>query len=261
MLHLRKNLAVAGIALALTTSVLSVAAPASAAGRDGTCDSGEFCYYYNSNEAGSVSDFTESVDDYGATQPTCYEFKGAGAGKGLCVKNNAASVWNRTSKTVIVYFNSDFGGASQSFAAGAKGNLNATLKNNNASHDIGGSSGGSFPADPRASSAIAFAKARLGHTDWNNECELFVERSFGTSGRFATATAHYQWQKANGRIHTGSVPPAGAAVFFTSTTSAGHIMLSIGGNSAISTGPTVYQTNTFRQRSDYLGWAYVPSSW
>jgi hypothetical protein len=261
MLHLRKNLAVAGIALALTTSVLSVAAPASAAGRDGTCDSGEFCYYYNSGEAGSISDFTESVDDYGTTQPTCYEFKGAGNGQGLCVKNNAASVWNRTSKTVVVYYNSNFGGASQSFAAGAKGNLNATLKNNNASHDIGGSSGGSFPADPRASEAVAFAKARLGHTDWNNECELFVERAFGTSGRFATATAHYQWQKSSGRIHTGSVPPAGAAVFFTSTTSAGHVMLSIGGNSAISTGPSVYQTSTFRQRSDYLGWAYVPSSW
>jgi hypothetical protein len=38
-------------------------------------------------------------------------------------------------------------------------------------------------------------------------------------------------------------------------------MLSIGGNSAISTGPTVYQTSTFRDRSDYLGWAYVPSGW
>src|SRR5690242_7422147 len=124
MLHLRKSLAVAGIALALTTSILSASSPASAAGRDGTCDSGEFCYYYNSNEAGSVSDFTESVDDYGTTQPSCYDFKGAGAGKGLCVKNNAASVWNRTGKTVTVYFNSDFGGSSQSFAAGAKGNLN-----------------------------------------------------------------------------------------------------------------------------------------
>ena len=47
-----------------------------------------------SGEAGSISDFTASLDDYGATQPTCYEFKGAGAGKGVCVKNNAASVWN-----------------------------------------------------------------------------------------------------------------------------------------------------------------------
>ena len=112
------------------------AGPASAASRDGVCNSGEFCYYYNSGEAGSVSDFTASLDDYGATQPTCYEFKGAGAGKGVCVKNNAASVWNRTGKTVRVYFNSNFAGAHQDFAAGAKGNLNATLKNNNASHEL-----------------------------------------------------------------------------------------------------------------------------
>ncbi|MFI5836627.1 peptidase inhibitor family I36 protein [Micromonospora sp. NPDC051300] len=255
---IRRSLTTVGAALAMTTSILIVATPASAASRNGVCDSGEFCYYYNSDQAGSLSDFTTSIDDYGTTQPTCYEFKGTGNGKGLCVKNNAASVWNRTNKTVRVYYNSNFAGATQDFASGAKGNLNATLKNNNASHDIGG---GAFPADPRAAEAVAFAKARLGHTDWNNQCELFVERAFGTSGRFATARAHYQWQRDNGRIHTGSVPPAGAAVFFTSTTSAGHVMLSIGGNSAISTGPTVYQTNSFRDRPDYLGWAYVPSSW
>ena len=169
-MNIRKSLALVGTALAIAVSILTVASPASAATRDGVCDSGEFCYYYNSNYAGSISDFTTSVDDYGTTQPSCYEFKGAGAGKGLCIKNNAASVWNRTSKTVVVYFNSNFGGATQSFATGAKANLNATLKNNNASH-------------------------------------------------------------------------------------------AIGGNSAISTGPTVYQTSTFRDRSDYLGWAYVPGGW
>ncbi|GIF49290.1 peptidase inhibitor family I36 [Asanoa ferruginea] len=257
-MNIRKSLAIVGTALAITTSILAVASPASAASRDGVCDSGEFCYYYNSNYAGSVSDFTTSVDDYGTTQPSCYEFKGSGAGQGLCIKNNAASAWNRTSKSVVVYFNSNFGGATQTIAAGARANLNATLKNNNASHAIGGTTN---PADPRAAEAVAFAKARLGHTDWNNECELFVERAFGTSGRFATARAHYLWQRDNGRIHTGTVPPAGTAVFFTSTTSAGHVMLSIGGNSAISTGPTVYQTSTFRDRSDYLGWAYVPGGW
>ncbi|SDY44647.1 hypothetical protein SAMN05421504_105578 [Amycolatopsis xylanica] len=117
------------------------------------------------------------------------------------------------------------------------------------------------PADPRANEAIAFAKARLGHTDWNNQCELFVERAFGTSGRFATALTHYQWQKNNGRIHRGTHAPAGTAVFFTSTTSAGHIMLALGGGTAISTGPSVYQTSSYESRSDYLGWAYVPSSW
>lgn len=133
----RKALTIAGTALAIAAPVMTVAAPAYAGARDGHCDSGEFCYYHDSDQAGSLSDFAASIADYGTKQPSCYDFKGAGAGKGGCVKNNAASVWNRTNKTVTVYFNSDYGGAHQSFAAGAKGNLNATLKNNNASHAIG----------------------------------------------------------------------------------------------------------------------------
>jgi Peptidase inhibitor family I36/Stage II sporulation protein len=123
-------------AVVMLAGAVAFAGPASAASRDGSCNSGEFCYYFNSNEAGSVSDFADSLDDYGTTQPTCYEFKGAGAGRGICVKNNAASVWNRSGKTVRVYFNSNFAGAHQDFASGAKGNLNRTLKNNNASHQL-----------------------------------------------------------------------------------------------------------------------------
>jgi len=122
--------------VAVVAGSVALAGPAAAASRDGVCNSGEFCYYYNSGETGSVSDFTDSLDDYGTTQPTCYEFKGAGNGKGLCVKNNAASVWNRSGKTVRVYFNSNYAGAHQDFAPGAKGNLNATLKNNDASHQL-----------------------------------------------------------------------------------------------------------------------------
>lgn len=102
--------------------------------RNGVCQSGEFCYFYNSNNAGSMSDHKASQGDYGATQPTCYEFKTAGNGRGVCVKNHAASVWNRTGKTVRVYYRSDYGGTSQAIAPGAKANLNATLKNQNASH-------------------------------------------------------------------------------------------------------------------------------
>ncbi|SDP33759.1 SpoIID/LytB domain protein [Pedococcus dokdonensis] len=134
----RRTTAFATLLATITLAVtgLSLAGPASAADRDGQCQSGEFCYYYNSNEAGSVSDFTDSLDDYGDTQPTCYEFKGAGNGQGVCVKNNAASVWNRTGKTVRIYYNSNFAGAHQDVAAGTKANLNATLKNNNASHQL-----------------------------------------------------------------------------------------------------------------------------
>ncbi|MFC0038489.1 peptidase inhibitor family I36 protein [Actinomadura rayongensis] len=128
--------AVAAAVFALGGTVVALASPASAAGRNGVCDSGEFCYYYNSDNKGSVSDFTGSVADYGASQPSCYDFKGAGAGKGVCVKNHAASVWNRSSKTVRVYYNSNYGGTYQDFKAGAKGNLKAGLKNQNASHQF-----------------------------------------------------------------------------------------------------------------------------
>ncbi|WP_371500421.1 peptidase inhibitor family I36 protein [Kitasatospora sp. NBC_00374] len=143
MKKIRTTLTVAGTALAMAVPLIATtSAPAFAASRDGACDSGEFCLYYNSDQAGSISDFTGSISDYGATQPSCYEFKSAGNGQGVCVKNNAASVWNRTEKTVRVYFNSGYGGASQDFAPGAKGNLNSTLKNNEASHQFLGSSGG-----------------------------------------------------------------------------------------------------------------------
>jgi hypothetical protein len=87
-----KVLTTVSLVAAVATPVV-VVSPAHAASRDGRCGSGEFCYYYNSNEQGSVSDFKGSVDDYRTTQPTCYEFKGRGRGRGLCVKNNAASVW------------------------------------------------------------------------------------------------------------------------------------------------------------------------
>ncbi|WP_460400073.1 peptidoglycan DD-metalloendopeptidase family protein [Actinophytocola sediminis] len=131
-------------AVMVATGLTLMSTPAAAADRDGNCDSGEFCYYYNSDNAGSVSDFSGSVADYGTTQPSCYEFKGAGNGQSECIKNNAASVWNRSSVTVRVYFNTGYGGASQNFAAGAKGNLNTTLKNNNASHQFNPGTAGQF---------------------------------------------------------------------------------------------------------------------
>ncbi len=173
-----------------------LAAPAAAAGRDGTCDTGEFCYYYNSGEVGSISDFTGSLGDYGATQPSCYEFKGAGAGQGLCVKNHAASVWNRTSKTVAVYYNSDFGGHAQNFASGAKGNLDPTLKNNNASHQLLGGGGAQTPVDDfdhnsrgfAANQCTAFAAyriaSRLGVPSFN---DYYGGQHWGDAGRWDDA--------------------------------------------------------------------------
>lgn len=142
--------------VAMMGALISVsfgAATANAAtARNGACEDGEFCLYYNSDQAGSVSDFNTSVSDYGDEQPSCYDFKGAGNGKGLCVKNEAASVWNRTDSKVTVYFNSGYAGPSQTIAANSKADLNSSLKNENASHKLndGGSTtpppGGSYAA-------------------------------------------------------------------------------------------------------------------
>ena len=144
------RLAAATAVMALGGTVLATAPPASAAAnRDGVCDAGEFCYYFNSNHQGSVSDFTGSVPDYATEQPSCYDFKGAGAGKGTCIKNAAASVWNRSGKTVRVYYNTGYAGSYQDFAAGAKGNWIESEK----SYQL------TFPRDLGASAA-------LGTTSW-----------------------------------------------------------------------------------------------
>src|SRR5690349_11317790 len=98
---------------ALVSASFGAGVANAATDRNGSCESGEFCLYYNSDNAGSVSDFGGSIADYGDSQPSCYEFKSAGNGQGVCVKNNAASVWNRTTKAVTVFYNSNYGGAKQ----------------------------------------------------------------------------------------------------------------------------------------------------
>ncbi|UOZ05403.1 peptidase inhibitor family I36 protein [Amycolatopsis sp. WQ 127309] len=99
----RTSLAIGGtiaMVMAMATTASAVSTP-----RNGHCEPGEFCLYYGNGETGSVSDFNGSVADYGRTQPTCYDFKGAGLGKGKCVWNDAASAKNNTTgHTIFLYF-------------------------------------------------------------------------------------------------------------------------------------------------------------
>ncbi|KAB2368154.1 CHAP domain-containing protein [Actinomadura montaniterrae] len=211
MPHLKKTLTFAGAALALTAPLVASVSPAYAAGRDGVCDSGEFCYYYNSNEAGSISDFTTSIGDYGTTQPSCYDFKSAGSGQGVCVKNNAASVWNRTSHTVRVYYNSNYGGAYQDFAAGAKGNLNATLKNNNASHQILDGSG-QTPRNDYDGNARGFAQ---------NNCTAFA--AWRIASRLGVPNFSNSWKTTWGNAGTWDDAARRVGVTVNKTPSVGAI--------------------------------------
>ena len=125
----------AGSALAALVAVAPAAGAAPV--RNGTCEAGEFCLYYQYDLQGSVSDFTTSIANYGSTQPTCYEFKGAGAGQGQCVKNRALSGYNRTSHVVRLYFNSNYGGTYIDFQPNdARDGGLGPLDLNNASHKI-----------------------------------------------------------------------------------------------------------------------------
>jgi len=132
-----RRFATALVAVASLLGTSWVLAPsAQAAARNGLCESGEFCLYYGSGRTGSMVDTVNTIRDYG-TSSSCVKFVRAGTGRGLCVKNRAASAWNRTGGPVYVYYNSDFGGVYDVIPNGAGPNLNANVNKDNASQIVG----------------------------------------------------------------------------------------------------------------------------
>jgi Peptidase inhibitor family I36 len=135
---IKRSLVRAAIAAMGAVLLLAAGAPAATAAtpRNGICEVGEICFYHFSNLGGSLSDFTGSLDNYGSTQPTCYEFRTPRlAGYLECMKNNAASVWNRTSREARVYFNSGYCGPYDTVGANSWRNLSVTYYEN-ASHQF-----------------------------------------------------------------------------------------------------------------------------
>jgi murein DD-endopeptidase MepM/ murein hydrolase activator NlpD len=124
-------------AVAPSAQAMPYPPPPAPVGQNGVCETGEFCLYYNSNNAGSMVDLSGGRKNYGADPATCIKFITSGSGRGLCVKNNAASVWNREAAVVTVFYKSNWAGAIDSIGSGAKVNLSATLKNEDAGHVVG----------------------------------------------------------------------------------------------------------------------------
>lgn len=122
--------AVGGL-LATAVALLGVIVASPAAQAATTCPSSHVCLYYSANETGSYYAFTASVPDLSSAK-----FTSAGAGQGKAVRNNAHSVMNNTTQKVTVYYSTNYGGTSQSFAASSGGNLNSSLVNNEASVKI-----------------------------------------------------------------------------------------------------------------------------
>jgi hypothetical protein len=97
-----------------------------------TSGGGDACLYYNSNLAGA-----RDADPYTNNYGTTYTFKsyyGGSNGAGQLVWNNAASVYNESGcYNLNIWYNSNQAGPVQTIGKSDWANLNATLKNNNAS--------------------------------------------------------------------------------------------------------------------------------
>ncbi|GAB3580894.1 serine/threonine-protein kinase [Calidifontibacter terrae] len=127
-----------GLETSLRSKASAAAAARTRAPHNGVCDDGEFCLQFNSKQYGygATADFDDSLANYGSKPPDCETFLGSGAGSGRCLKNSAASYWNRSSHTVRMYFNSGFTGRYLDVPPGARGDLPSWLKNNVASHQF-----------------------------------------------------------------------------------------------------------------------------
>ncbi len=229
---------IAGTALALGSGLLAVT-PAHAAARDGVCDAGEFCYYYNTGPAGSVSDFTTSVANYGTDPATCYVFKTPGlAGYNHCIKNNAAAVRNLTSQTVRIFYNSGNTGTYLDIAPGTARNLQGTaLYNNNASHQFLGSSTPTAPsvAAPFNARIIAAASTHA-NGSYAGQCAIFVESVIRQAGGpqvyLGSSLMGYQasWSRYATEVSWSQVIP-GDVVQFQVAPNRVHTLIITGGNS------------------------------
>lgn len=131
----RKALSMAVAIPAAAAAVLGMAPMAHAEARATCPDWEKDCavFYYNSNKEGSRTAFTHD----GVANLAGYTFLSSGAGKGLAVKNNAASFWNASVDSIAtVFYRSNYDGACDTFAPLADTNRLAKTYNENASFDF-----------------------------------------------------------------------------------------------------------------------------
>jgi hypothetical protein len=109
----RRKVAALGLTAAGTMGLVLGSAPQSQAYASVSCPTYEtYCmnFYYNSGLSGSFTVFV-GFDHYSLND---YKFLTTGSGKGLYVKNNAASAVNNSRYDLNIYFNSGLAGACDS---------------------------------------------------------------------------------------------------------------------------------------------------
>ncbi|MCX4682708.1 hypothetical protein OG401_42075 [Kitasatospora purpeofusca] len=139
----RRILSTLLLAGTVATATLAVTPTAQAAPNNGNCRGARaFCFWYNSNQSGSVAGWDLSTGFRGFENLiNAGAFVGPGRGQGAAVKNNAASATYQFPGNcfghVEVFYNSGWSGPSDTVPACGNINLVKT-KNNNASFLVSG---------------------------------------------------------------------------------------------------------------------------
>jgi hypothetical protein len=112
---LRRTAVTGTVALAATAGLIGLAAPASAAEKDGVCESGEACLYYLQSYGGPLFDMYYADSDFSDD---------VFPGDGRAVDNNTRSYWNRDNFYWRVYDGADSTGDElQCMDPGDRGNF------------------------------------------------------------------------------------------------------------------------------------------
>jgi hypothetical protein len=113
---LRRTALTGTIALAATAGLVGLAAPASAAGKDGSCQSGELCLYYFQNRTSHVFDLYDSDANFSGDT-----FPGATS---ISADNETRSYYNRDVYYWRVYDGANYSGEEiVCIAPGDRGNF------------------------------------------------------------------------------------------------------------------------------------------
>lgn len=122
---------------------------------------------------------------------------------------------------------------------------------------------------PRTEGAIAWASGFLGASvlpdGWSTvtACDHFVGLAYGMANSgYTTAYNHWLSLVSRGLAYGDSAVPFGALAFFGPVpgNSAGHVMLSLGNGTFISTGTTVHYAH-LADFGNFQGWAWANPEW
>jgi hypothetical protein len=124
-----------------------------------------------------------------------------------------------------------YAGGAVPFATNTRGGNPSLVLQNDGNLVVYTSAGPVWASKDSSERAVQWFYDHMGSGHREGQCELAVEEAFGTRGRYATARAN--WIARQQQFPYGAAPRGG--LVFYSTSSAGHVAVSLGNGQVVST--------------------------